>query len=146
MKVAPKTDKEISEANLKKPGVYDFEIRQAEERMSKAGNEMIVLDLTVHDHELGNSIFIQDYLLDIPSMAYKLKHASEACNLLDDYLSGALDAMNFVGKSGQLELGIQSDKEGKYPDRNSVKDYLRPINQPSSKEQVEAELDDSIPF
>lgn len=160
MKVVPKTDQEIAELGLFPKGIYDFEITKAEERISakkpdgkggyKGGNEMIVLDLTIFDHSTGSARFITDYLLDIPSMAFKTKHAAEACGVLEEYESGMLYAMNFEGKTGKalvdLQEGASKEDGSKWPARNVIKDYVKPTGIQATKEENEKELDDSIPF
>ena len=154
MKLTPKTEKEISEANLLPKGTYDFEIAGAEEQISKAGNDMIKLTLRIYNDD-GNYSLVNDYLMEmIPG---KLRHCAEACGLLDDYERGRLDADDMRGKSGKLKLVIKKDKNGQYPDQNSVQDYLakpehaaapnsqRPTassSRPASKE----DFDDEIPF
>ena len=75
------------------------------------------------------------------------------CGLGDSYDSGDLDAGMFVGKTGTLELIIQKDKSGKYPDKNSVQDYLfqdgpgqkQQMSGTPSRNQVEGWDDDLEP-
>lgn len=142
MKVTPKTDKQISEANLMPGGIYDFEIGTATDEVSKSGNEMIKVDLTVFDAQ-GNKRFIFDYLLD--AVAFKIKHAAEACGLLDKYEAGLIVAEDFIGKSGKVKIKIQKDKTGQYADKNVVADYVVDKD-PKETKSVTKELDDSIPF
>ena len=152
MRFEPKSEKEISEANLMPAGIYNCEISAAEEQSSKAGNDMIKLTLTVWDQE-GNERKVFDYLLEaIPG---KLRHCAEMCGLLDVYSRGELRADDLVGKAGQAKLGIKKDKTGTYPDQNAVQDYL--INPPGKTASTLAHarqpamagggnLDDDIPF
>jgi hypothetical protein len=121
MKFAPKTEKQIAEENLWPAGEYGFEIGEAHDKVSKSNNEMIHLKLKVFNNE-GSMRFVDDYLLE--EMAYKLRHAAEACGLLTQYESGTLLASDFVGKLGYLKLKIQKDKTGNYPDKNVVGDYI----------------------
>lgn len=142
MKVTPKSDKELSNVYL--PGKYDAEIVDAQNTVSKAGNDMIKLQLRVFDGQAGSQ-FIFDYLLD--SIAYKIKHAAQACGLLDKYNARELDASDFLGKGCQVKLKVQEDAEGKYKDKNVISDYVI-----SDKPEVEktknkvSDIDDSIPF
>jgi len=149
MKVTPRTDKELKEMNIWQPGSYYFKIIEeiaigqnlyrTQEAVSKNGNEMIRLVLQVFNDE-GHFITILDHLLD-SVMPHKLKHAAQACNLLDKYESGELNAEDFIGKTGKLSLGIDKDKSGQYPDRNGVKDYIVLTTQTE-----EGSLEDEIPF
>lgn len=121
MKVTPKTDDEIARENLLEPGVYDFEVVNAFEKVSKSGNEMIELKLKVFT-DTGGTRVINDYLLD--AVAYKVKHFAECVGLLDAYNEGLLTAADCAGRAGKLNLKIQKDKNGQFPDRNGVADYV----------------------
>jgi len=146
MKFAPKSDKELSEANLLPAGIYDFEIGTAEDKVSHAGNEMIKVDLTVFDAN-GGKRFVYDYLME--AMAYKLKHAAQACGLEDKYNNGSLTADDFIGKCGKLKLKIQSDKNGVYADKNVVHDYVVDKDPKATKQEaknLDDILNDSIPY
>jgi len=152
MKFTPKSEKEIAEEKLLPEGTYPFEISKGEDKVSKSGNEMIELLVRVFKPD-GNFLLVSDYLLE--SMAYKLRHAAEACGLLHEYESGTLLGSNFIGKTGELKLGIQKDKNGTYPDKNVVKDYIVPKEGDSKKQPPKTGLDklidnddlaDQIPF
>jgi hypothetical protein len=158
MKFQPKTDKEISEEKLLPEGVYDFEISQGLDKVSKikpdgsGGNEMIELLVRVYKPD-GNFTLITDYLME--KIAYKLKHATDACGLQVAYDTGTLHGDNFVGKTGKCKVKIQKDKTGDYPDKNVIADYVvdkdketdsvkpKPLNESAP---VDADMDDSIPF
>lgn len=146
MRFEPKTEEQLKEENLWQPGLYGFEILQEVSfgssdtyetcnRQSKKGNDMIQLIIKVMNSE-GDYIIITDYLLE--AMAFKLRHAAVACNLEEKYNSGHLDANDFIGKTGMLELKIDKDKTGEYAAKNAVKDYV--IN-----ETIEDAIDDALP-
>ena len=130
-------------------GIYPFEVSEAIDKKSKSGNDMIELKLKIWD-QLGHERQCFDYLLE--SMAHKLRHFCEVGGLIDKYDSGDLQAVNCIGKSGHLELVIQVGKPkpegGYYPDKNSVKDYIKTekdaINAPINN--IDPAFDDSIPF
>lgn len=142
MKFNPKTENEIKAANLLPAGIYDAEIGTAEDKTSAAGNEMIKLDVTVFDKG-GGKHFIFDYLLE--AMAYKLRHASEACGLLDKYAKGTLEADDFINKTCKVKLKIDISKDAKYSDKNVIVDYI--VNEkPQEKKSLDNALNDSVPF
>ena len=153
MRLTPKSEKEIAEAGLLAEGSYDFEIVDAADTVSKAGNDMIKLTLRVYSDD-GAYVVIRDYLLE--SLAAKLRHAAEACGLLDDYENGRLDADDFKTKTGKVKVGIKKDKDGNYPDQNQIKDYITKPEFPkantrkptasASRPAVESDFDDEIPF
>lgn len=154
MRVTPKTEKEIEEMNVWPKGTYDFEIVESTEAVSKkTGNDMIRLKLRVFNAE-GGYKFVDDYLLD--AIPHKLRHLSDLCGILDKYEAGGVSAIDLVGKTGSLKMVIQKgnpkeDGSGeKYPDKNSVQDYVvqksgesAPIPAPVNRDR---ELDDTVPF
>lgn len=149
MKFTPKTEKEIAEEKLWPAGEYSFEITEAFDKVSKSGNEMIELKVKVINDD-ADFIFVTDYLLE--SLAYKLRHAAEACGLLSQYEAGSLVGSDFTFKTGTLKLKIQKDKNGQYPDKNVVGDYVKPerasangVTAPAAAASAPA-IDDTIPF
>lgn len=139
-------EKEIREANLiPKNAICDFEVLEevtwgaktitTKDDKSKAGNDMIVLVLKIYFGE--RFITLIDYLTaGNERMEFKLRHAVNSCGVIS---KGAISAKDFIGKSGKCKIGIQKDKDGAYPDKNIVQDYV-----PKST-VVSAELEDSIP-
>jgi hypothetical protein len=154
VRFTPKTEKELAEDGLWEPGIYDFEILGAEEATSKAGNDMIKLRVKIFNQSGGSQI-VFDYLME--AVAYKLRHAAEACGLLKQYEGGTLEAYDFEGKSGQAKVSIQKDKTGQYPDKNGIADYLPAPQQAAPQRGATSQrrpapatagrdLDDDIPF
>lgn len=153
MRYTPKTEKEIAEEKLLPEGEYPYQISGALEKTSKSGNDMIELTVRVFKPD-GSFVLVTDYLLE--SLAYKLRHAAVSCGLEKIYDAGTLKADDFIGKQGMLKLGIQKDKNGQYPDRNSVKDYIVPkegdakvvIPKDSLSKMIDGDdgLEDEIPF
>ena len=134
MKFQPVTEQELSAANLLPEGEYDFEIIEAVEKLSKAGNDMVHLKLRVF---VGDSTrIVDDYLT--PLISFKIRHLADALGMLDQYAKGELKPEDLEGKSGKLKLIIQKSKDPKYSDRNAVKDYVC-----KSKSEEES---DEIPF
>jgi hypothetical protein len=121
MKFTPKSDKEIEEDGLLPKGTYDYEIIEATDKTSKSGNDMIELKLLFFHGESGSRT-IRDYLLE--AMAGKLKHFCVSHRLIREYDNGTLRAEACVGLSGRALVGIEKDKSGKYPDKNTVLDYV----------------------
>ena len=119
MQFTPRTEKELAESRLMKKGVYDFEILDALEKTSKAGNTMIELKVKVSNGNGGR--VLADYLLaETPE---KLLHCASACGMADRYETGSLSDGDFRGKRGKLKLTVEKGKNG-FPDRNVVADYV----------------------
>jgi hypothetical protein len=127
MNFKPKTEKEIAEANNIPNGDYPFEVLNAVNDKSKAGNDMIKLTLRVFVGETGRQL--DDYLLE--SMPGKLFHFCSYTGLAQKYDAGTLTADDCLGKSGFLTISTSKGKpkdDGSgdfWPDRPNVKDYIR---------------------
>jgi hypothetical protein len=141
------TEKELNQKDLLKEGIYDFEVGQAVDKVSKAGNEMIQLDLTVYDSN-GKKYYIYDYILE--SFPKKFHHAVKACGLLKGNKELDLYATDFIGKCGKVQVGIEADKTGQFWDRNVILDYIVNADEssklPEKKVNMKREIDDEIPF
>jgi hypothetical protein len=133
MQFIPKSEEELNE--LFQPGRYIAEVFKAEEKTSKSGNEMIELQLKVYSQNMSETRLVFDYLVDIKSMAYKIKHFCDSCGITKIYESGKLSAENCIGKSCQVVLIIKEDKEGAYPPKNAIKDYVKKVE--SNQKTVE---------
>ena len=121
MKFSPKKDADLNVFELRPPGTYDFTIVKASDEISKSNNnEMIKLKLELYTPD-GNKFHVYDYLLE--SVAYKLKHFCSSVKLSKEYESGCIYADMLPTRSGKCIIEIQSDKAGKYGDKNVVKDY-----------------------
>ncbi len=125
MRFTPKSSEELARESAARlclpPGVYDCEVLEAEDAISKAGNEMIAMVLAVYDSE-GQQRKVRDWLLE--SVAYKLRHACETFGLAEKYEAGELEAGDFIGRPGRVKLKVTKDPN--YPDKNSVADYEVP--------------------
>jgi len=153
MRFTPKTEQEMQEIGLFPEGVYNFEVIEAKDRISKNGNDMIELKLCITDSR-GSERFVFDYLLE--QMHFKLYHFAEAAGLLAKYESGEFISSDCLNKKGTLHLIMQagqpSPQGGNYPAKNSVKDYV--VNSAAGLEKLtvaaqpkqEDEFNDEIPF
>ena len=120
MRFAPKTEEQLNEENLIPAGNYPFEVVIAEEKQSKAGNDMIALKLRVYHGE--RALCVNDWLME--SMGFKLRHFCEETGLLDKYEAGTLRADDCDGKSGFVTLKVEP-KKGDFAAKNAVKDYCK---------------------
>ncbi len=125
MQFKPMTDEEIELGNLLPPGIYPFEVFDAEECVSKKGNDMIKLKLSISDPK-GQRRIMYDYLL--ASMPKKLKHFAKAMGLLDKYDSGTINSADCYQRHGSVQIGIEQGAMGdngvQYPPKNVVLDYV----------------------
>lgn len=150
MKFTPKTKKEIDSEKILEAGIYPFIITKAEDKVSKAGNDMIVLLMRAYRDD-GSFVLVNDYLLE--SVLYKILHLCENTGLKEKYESGKLEAEDFLHKEGWVKLGIQEETD-KYAAKNNVKDYVpepEGATRPAEKadelsKAIDDDLEDEIPF
>ncbi len=145
LKFTPRKDEELS--NLLEEGEGQFEVIKAIKKESKSGNPMISLVLKCWDAK-GNQGNIFEYLIlndNVFSMR-KIKHFCYSVGLEQKYESGELNAYECENKSGNLIIGIQKDKTGKYPDKNSVYDFLKKKEIDIKKVDQNKDLNDDIPW
>jgi hypothetical protein len=139
----PKSEEEV--LNLLKPGVYDFQVKTAENSTSKKGNAMIKLTVVVWDKE-GNEHYITDYLM--ASLMFKLKHFCDTVGLEEKYNQGQFTAEDCLNKSGKCKIRI--DEAGEYPAKNSIQDYIKSCDKttviPLTQAKDDGFFDDNIPF
>ena len=112
---------EASRRTLLAPGWIDGAmIREAVERPSARGNDMIEVVVAVPDGRGGERLF-KDYLTSTPLGALRLRHACEAVGALDRYTSGEISASDFPGHAVRVKIGIE--KKRGYAPRNVIEDY-----------------------
>ncbi len=119
MKTNPQSEQAIREAMLLPPGDYDFEVLDAQDKVSKNGNEMIAVKLAVFRPN-GSRQYVNDYLME--KMAFRLRHFCYAVGIGDKYESGDLAADHCKGRAGRVTLKIE-EQDGFDP-KNVVKDYV----------------------
>lgn len=123
MKFEPKTEREILEAMLAEPGVYDFSVLEAVDHVSSQGNLSIKLKVQVYVGEGVRHLY--DYLSGGSNFgARKLRHFCSAVGILDRYEAGEISPTDCIGRHGRCEVRIKKDKTGEYPDRNEIADYI----------------------
>ena len=153
MRITPKSDDQIEAdkaANLSKyhpwPAgtVCDYEIKEATDTTSKAGNDMIKAHIDVYNDK-GENKAITMYFGE-----WNDYHFSRINR--DRYEAGQVDAEDLLGRTGKCVLGIEKgslkDDGTYYADKNNVKEFLKP-SAPTVKpsgNKIEDELSDSIPF
>lgn len=123
MKVTPKTENEIASANLLPKGWYPCTITEAEEKVSKKGNEMIELNVKVY-RPTGGFNFVRDFLMDNEASAAGLRHCADMCGCLSDYEAGAIKPELWIDREGWVKIGIEKGKDN-YPDKNRIYDYAK---------------------
>lgn len=122
MRFTPKTENELAQANLLPAGVYQFEVVEAVDKVSKSGNDMIALLLKVFRDDGDSFVFVNDWIME--KIPYKLAHFCAAAGITEKYESGVLDADDCVGVYGACKVAIEPG--GDFPPKNVVKNYVKP--------------------
>jgi hypothetical protein len=142
----PKSENEL--ITLLSPGIGSYEVYHAEAKISKNGNPMIELILRVWDDK-GNTGQIYDYLIlnEHKFSLRKIRHFCYASGIGELYEKGALNANDCINRYGKLKIIIQEDKLGKYPDKNSVDDYVFIVSENNKQNSSNSDNTlDTIPF
>lgn len=147
MTYVPKTEEQLAKEGLLEEGTYDFEVIDTNDAPSKKGNDMFTLTLCVFDHD-GGQRRIFDYIAMGSNFGErKLRHAADACGLIDAYMAGELKHYTFMGTTGKV-LVKQRDGTSEYPSpRNVVADYLpRDDAHVDDPRPIRDIISDDIPF
>lgn len=131
-------------------GEYDFEITDAEETVSRAGNDMIKISCKV-DAKIPR--FINDYLVGSEKAFWKVKSLCASVGIDNMQPDMVLEPSDLIGKRGVCVIAIeQGEYDGNEYQRNTIDDYLVkdvPVEKPKkqSRRRKPVEMpDDDIPF
>lgn len=154
MRVTPISEQEADalSTNLWPDNEYDYEIKEAEEKTSRAGNDMFALQIWLYDDQ-GAKKMVFDYLINEERQSWKIRHFAASCGLLPQYEKGSLMVGEMIGRTGRCTIGSQPAKDG-YPAKNVVRGYVKatgatPVTArpPAQREKAPAgDIDDEIPF
>jgi hypothetical protein len=121
MEFNPCNEQELADRKLLPKGDYDFEVLDAWEKTSEAGNPMVEVKVRVSRNGSGLTRVLPDYLH--AKRPEKLRHFCAACQLMEEYETGSLNEDDFKGKRGRLRLAVERGRNG-YASRNVIEDYL----------------------
>jgi hypothetical protein len=141
--------------DLWQSGTYDYEVREATEATSQAGNDMTKLEVWIYNKS-GQRRLIFDYLVAGEKTAWKIRSFAESCGLMQQYKSGELTTVDIVGRTGICQVDAQ-EESGAFPARNIIRSYVKMKNDPQSAAEPTARrsakepvgrgiIDDEIPF
>ncbi len=160
MKFSPRTDQEIAaernKSALLPDGIYNYEVSNATDTVSRKGDDMIKLQLKVFVGE-SSSRTIFEYLME--SNAAKLKQFCDSHGLQKAYASGDVRAGHFMDLEGKAKIFTEKGKNG-FADANKVFAYIvpgGPLDNAQGKPAVNIpvkpspntfgnQLDDDLPF
>lgn len=132
MEYTPQAEREIRNAMVLPPGIYDFEIAKAVEKTSKAGNDMIELTVRVFPADGGAPRLVRDWLVGGASLGeLKINRFCHATGLEGTYFNGKFGADVCEGAAGKCKTTVAPSE--KYGEQCSIKDYL-PVSSTTPEE------------
>lgn len=104
MRYNPRTtdDDQPTDSKAIAPGVYSFEIVEAVESISQAGNEMIKLTLIIQTDSITKKVRVYDWLVNTPGGLWKVKMFCREVGL--DFEAGELTPVACMHKTGTAEF------------------------------------------
>ena len=139
-------DAEGNDFKILPAGIYEAEIIEVEDKVSKAGNEMLVITLNAFGGD-GEKVRLYDYVVN-PNGLWKLK---SICRCLGLEFDGAMDEQLLVGKRFKVKLKVKP--EGDFPAKNEVEHYEEGVGVASTpaltitnSTDSSKPKDDDIPF
>jgi hypothetical protein len=124
MKFTYSEPKAVGGAPLR-PGFYKAEITDAIEKTSKAGNEMIELDLLVQEPKAFYGSTLRDYIVAGEKTRWKINQVIAAIGMrLEEGESGDLEPKHVVGKTVIIRVEFEPDRKDASKEWPRVKTYL----------------------
>lgn len=125
MKFTPKTEQQIKEERSLPEGWYPCKVTSAVDTYSKAGNEMIELELIAWNED-GKEYKLRDWLME--QGLGKMLAFCDATGLRQSYQDGILDGTDCDGKECFARVII--DTKGNFAGTNKVASYASEIPAP----------------
>lgn len=139
-----------------KDGEYDASVEGFEGKISSQGNRMVEFSLNVYDNE-GKIHQLKDWIAFTPKMTWKLRHHCVSGGMEAEFDNKTWRPQMSVGKMFRVKVKIDEGREipqdklkgkaqgSKYPDRNSIDDYV-PVAKTAAGQALPKEFDDDCPF
>lgn len=108
---------------LIKEGRYKFRVKDAREKRSMSGNDMLNLKLYLKIN--GKDVLYWDSLILIPKMFWKVEHFCLATGMPEKIDQGRLMAQDCLDREGYIDIMQKQDSQtGELI--NQTKDYVKP--------------------
>jgi hypothetical protein len=141
----PRKEEEIWDRLLLEDGIYKIKIKNAIEKKNKNNEDMLEIHLDIF-RENGTYKSQRDWIVGNDDWAWKLRHLSNSCGLIDIYEEGKLEASDLYNKIAYAKIGRRKRvlDDGSIRNENFIKDYVVPEK---SSEEVKSQdtLIDNLP-
>jgi len=141
MNFTPLTEEQLSQPSYE-AGEYKFRVTEAEEKVSKTGNPMMVVNLEIIA-EGRKPIHIKDYLVATEKGAWKLSSFCKSIGKEGLYKTGAMGIFDIKEQRGNAYFDFEEYEGKKYL---KVKYYVEPSEDVPPPVEDESEFGDEIPF
>lgn len=129
--------------NLMKDGEYDFCVKHMQYYTSpKNGNQSLKTSIQVFDND-GSSKIIECYLT--PNYKKLFAHFFSSVGCEDDCKTGAIMPDKYVNLTGRCVIGIDRNEGTTFDPKNIIVDFVK-SSSPQKKQDIDPDLNDSIPF
>lgn len=146
-------ENELNPYKIIDEGEGRFKITDVKDKISKSGNEMLVLTMVLRD-ERGNTTLYDEYIT--ANASYKINAISKAIGKPQIYSEkGELDSEELLGGRGTCVIATEKASNPSYKDRSIVARYVEKVldapqaiqTEPAATNQYSADFeDDSLPF
>lgn len=141
--------KEMSAFQLIEPGEGTFKVTNAEEKISRNGNPMMVITFMLTNHR-GQQTLYNEYIISSKDPVQNKSAATKVYNILrslgrDDLYGHPLEARHVLHGKGKCIIKTQKSDDPQYSDKSVIAQYIADeAKAPQGTEPVD--INDDLPF
>jgi len=121
--------------------VMAFEVDGIEVKLTKNGDQMIVVKLQVTD-SFGVTKYIKDYLITSEDKNWRLYKFADAIGMREQFESGEIDTDDLVGMKGYLKVNEEAIKDSKDNSKRYIVEHYVPMLVVESEDEKDVELEE----
>ncbi len=133
---------QMKEDSLIKEGRYKFVVKDAREKRSANGNDMLNLKLIINSN--GRDVIYWTSLILLPKMFWMIEHFCMATGLDSKLQEGRLMAQDCLDKEGYIDI-IQKQNQQTGELENQTKDFVKRQDLADTQKNDTEFFDDPIP-
>lgn len=140
---------QMTSYQLVQPGEGTFRIKSAEEKISRAGNNMLVVTFLLTDSR-GQSTLANEYLLESQDETQNKSTATKVYNILNgigrpELYGLPLEPKHLLHGRGKCIIKTQKSEDPQYADKSVISKYVYEVNE-APENIKEKDVQDDIPF